>query len=114
MWFATTDDRYRLAPALREGGWVGGVTGQIFRAAQPWLDKLVAAQEESVVLGAPTAELDVRILSHRSSPLAIRFEVSRRPRAPRLLYRDGARDPVAHALKHDSRAYLENTSTGPN
>ena len=102
------NDRFRLAPALREGGWVGGVTGQIFRAAQPWLDKLVKAQEESVVLGAPTADLDVRILSHRSSPLAIRFEVSQTPVIP------GYCTAMGHAIlsnmpEAEARAYLENT-----
>ncbi len=76
------DDLYRLAPAMDQGGWVGGISGQIFRAAQPWLDRLVETHEESVVLGAPTPGLDVRMLSHRISPLAVRYDVSNMPVIP--------------------------------
>lgn len=75
-------ERFLLAPSLREGGWVGGVLGQIYRAAQPWLDRLLETQQESVVLAAPTAELDVRILSSRVSPQAIRYDVSQMPVLP--------------------------------
>lgn len=76
------DDLFRLTPAMVEGGWVGGVAGQIFRAAQPWLDRLVGIQEESVVLGAPTKGLDIRLLSHRISPLAVRYDVTNMPLIP--------------------------------
>lgn len=69
--------RYRLAPAVAQSGWVGGVVGRVFRAAQPWMDRLVAAHAESVVLGAPTAALEVRRLSHRPSPRKVRYEVKR-------------------------------------
>ncbi len=76
------DDLFRLAPALNDGGWVGGIAGQIFRAAQTQLDRLVRDQEESVVLGAPTAGLDVRLLSHRVSPQAVRYDVTNMPVIP--------------------------------
>jgi len=77
------DDRLALLPAMRAGGgWIGGVTGRIFRAAHPVLDSLVAALGETIVLGAPTGDLDIRILSHRPSPQAIRYDVSRTPMIP--------------------------------
>lgn len=76
------DEMYRLVPAMGQGGWVGGLAGQVFRAAQPWMDWLVKEHEESVVLGAPTAGLDVRLLSHRISPLAIRYDVTTTPTIP--------------------------------
>ncbi len=69
------NELYRLTPAMDQGGWVGGIAGQVFRAAQPWLDRLLEAQEESVVLGAPTTGMDVRLLSYRISPQTIRYEV---------------------------------------
>lgn len=78
----TPDDLYRLALAMDEGGWVGGIAGQIFRAAQSRMDLLVREHEESVVLGAPTAGLDVRLLSHRISPLAVRYDVTNMPVIP--------------------------------
>lgn len=101
-----SDDLFRLAPAMREGGWVGGVAGQIFRAAQPWLDGLVAEHDESVVLGGRTPGLDVRLLSHRISPLAIRYDVSSEPVIP------GWCTAMGHAIlsqmpDDEVRAYLE-------
>lgn len=102
------DERFRLALSLREGGWVGGVPGQIYRTAQPWLDRLLDAHEESVVLAAPTPGLDIRILSHRISPLAIRYDVSRTPVVP------GYCTAMGHAVmsflpEDDVRRYLEGT-----
>ncbi len=78
----TADGLFRLAPAMDQGGWVGGIAGQIFRAAQVQLDRLVRDQEESIVLGAPTAGLDVRLLSHRISPQAVRYDVTSMPVIP--------------------------------
>lgn len=70
-------DRFALLPAMRDaGGWIGGPAGRIFRAAHPVLDRLVGTLQETVVMGAPTHGLDIRILSHRPSPQAIRFHVS--------------------------------------
>ena len=69
------DEVYRLTPAMDHGGWVGGIAGQVFRVAQPWLDSLLAAHEESVVLGAPTPGMDIRLLSYRISPQTIRYDV---------------------------------------
>jgi IclR family pca regulon transcriptional regulator len=104
----TMDDLYRLAPAVSNGGWVGGVAGQIFRAAQPWLDRLVAEHQESVVLGAPTPGLDVRLLSHRISPAAVRYDVTMTPVIP------GWCTAMGHAIlsqrpEEQVRAYLEAT-----
>lgn len=99
-------DRYRLAPAMAQGGWVGGVLGQIFRVAQPWMDQLLEAHSESLVLGAPAAGFDVRLLCHRISPLAIRYDVKH------LLVIPGYCTAMGHALLSrmpvdDVRAYLE-------
>lgn len=77
------EDRFMLLPGLREaGGWVGGMTGQVFRAAHPVMDALLERFDETVVLGAPTPALDVRIVSHRPSRQAIRYDVSRDPVLP--------------------------------
>lgn len=78
----TPDEMYRLPSAMDHGGWVGGIAGQIYRAAQAQLDRLVRDQEESIVLGAPTAGLDVRLLSHRVSPQAVRYDVTNMPVIP--------------------------------
>ena len=104
----TEDDLFRLVPAMDQGGWVGGIAGQIFRAAQPHLDRLVLEQEESVVLGAPTAGLDVRLLSHRISPQAVRYDVTNMPVIP------GWSTAMGHAIlsrlpQDRVLAYLENT-----
>lgn len=104
----TGDERYRLEPAMHQGGWVGGIAGQIFRAAQPWLDRLVAEQEESVVLGAPTRTLDIRLLSHRISPLAVRYDVTYMPVIP------GWCTAMGHAIlsrlpEDRARVYLTST-----
>lgn len=102
----TEDDLFRLVPEMDQGGWVGGIAGQIFRAAQPHLDRLVRDQEESVVLGAPTAGLDVRLLSHRISPQAVRYDVTNMPVIP------GWSTAMGHAIlsrlpEKEVRAYLE-------
>lgn len=102
------DDLYRLAPAMVEGGWVGGYLAQVFRAAQPWMDRLLAGHSESLVLGAPTAGFDVRLLSHRISPLAVRYDVKHQLVIP------GYCTAMGHALlsqmpADDVRAYLEAT-----
>lgn len=104
----TSDELFRLAPAMDQGGWVGGVAGQIFRAAQLHLDYLVRDQEESVVLGAPTPGLDVRLLSHRISPQAVRYDVTNMPVIP------GWCTAMGHAIlsrlpEERVRAYLEST-----
>jgi DNA-binding IclR family transcriptional regulator len=76
-------DRFALLPAMRDaGGWVGGAAGKIFRVAHPVMDRLVEQLEETVVLGAPTNTLDIRVLSHRPSPQAIRYDVAEAPLIP--------------------------------
>lgn len=103
-----TDDLYRLAPAMDQGGWVGGIAGQIFRAAQPVLDRLVREQEESIVLGAPTARLDVRLLSHRVSPQVVRYDVTTMPVIPGWCTAMG--HAILSRLPEDRvRAYLDET-----
>jgi len=100
-------DRFALLPAMRDaGGWIGGPAGQIFRAAHPVLDALVDRFQETVVLGAPTDGLDIRILSHRPSPQAIRYHVSQTPVIP------GYCTAMGHAVlsrlpEDEARAYLE-------
>lgn len=102
----TAEERYRLEPAMHQGGWVGGIAAQIFRAAQPWLDRMVRTHEESVVLGAPTATLDVRLLSHRISPLAVRYDVTHMPIIPGWCTATG--HAILSKLPEDQvRAHLE-------
>jgi DNA-binding IclR family transcriptional regulator len=70
-------DGYTLPSAPAEpGGWVGGIAGQVFRAAQPVMERLRGQIRETVVLGMPTPGLDIRIVSHRVSPQAIRYDIS--------------------------------------
>ena len=103
----TPEEVFRLAPAMDHGGWVGGIAGQIFRVAQAQLDRLVREQEESVVLGAPTAGLDVRLLSHRVSPQAVRYDVTNMPVIPGWCTAMG--HAILSRLPEDRvRAYLEN------
>ena len=102
------DERFRLTPALREGGWIGGVAGRIYRAAQPWLDRLLETHEESVVLAAPTPGLDIRILAHRVSPLAIRYDVSQTPIVPGYCTAMGYA-VMAYLPEERVRRYLEET-----
>jgi len=84
------EGRFVLFPAMRDaGGWIGGPVIQVYAAAQPVLDRLVESLEETIVLGAPTPDLEVRIISHRPSPQEIRYEVTD-------LYRRGGR-PVLPA-----------------
>lgn len=103
------EDRFALLPSMREaGGWVGGVTGRVFRAAHPFMDALLARFDETVVLGAPTPDLDIRILSHRPSRQPIRYDVSRTPELP------GYCTAMGHAVlsclpEEEVRAYLART-----
>ncbi|HUF87508.1 MAG TPA: IclR family transcriptional regulator [Thermohalobaculum sp.] len=102
-------DRFMLLPALRaSGGWVGGMTGQIFRAAHPVMDALLERFDETVVLGAPTPGLDVRIVSHRPSQQAIRYDVSRDPVLPGYCTAMG-HAVLCHLPEDEVRAYLART-----
>ncbi len=103
------DEQFSLAPAMDQGGWVGGAAGQVFRAAQPWMDRLVADFEESVVLGAPTAGLDVRLLTHRISPLAVRYDVTHLPVIPGYCTAMG-HALLAHFPADRVRAYIEGSA----
>ena len=107
------DEGFLIAPSLRGGGWVGGVPGQIYRAAQPWLDRLLKTQQESVVLAAPTAELDIRILSSRVSPQVIRYDISQQAVLPGYCTAMGhivmaylPEDRVRHRLEQTERVAL--------
>lgn len=107
-----TDDLYTLAATMKSGHWVGGISGRIYRTAQPHLDHVLAAQEETVILGAPTAALDIRLLSHRISPLAIRFEPTTNPVIP------GWCSAMGHAIlsrlpRDRIRRHLESFSRTP-
>jgi len=109
------DGRFSMFPEMRETNWIGGSAGRVYAAAQPVMDRLVDELEETVVLGAPTSDLEVRIISHRTSPQEIRYEV-------RDLYRRGTRPVIpayctamghailAHMPERDVRGYLERTS----
>lgn len=100
-----------LQPRLA-AGWIGGQIGALVRAAQPEMDRLLDQFQETVVLGAPTPSLDVRILSHRLSPLEVRYDVSRDPVLP------GWATALGHAIlsrlsEEEARAYLRRTRRTP-
>jgi DNA-binding IclR family transcriptional regulator len=68
--------------------------------------------QETVVLGAPTPSLDVRIIAYRLSPLAVRYDVSRDPVIP------GWATAMGHAIlsrlsEAEVRAYLRRTTRAP-
>jgi DNA-binding IclR family transcriptional regulator len=104
---------YALPRAPAEpGGWVGGVAGQIFRAAQPVLERLRGQIRETVVLGMPTPGLDIRIVSHRVSPQAIRYDISDVPVIPGYCTAMG-HVILANLPDEQVRAYLEATELQP-
>lgn len=101
-----------VLPARLAEGWIGGHVGAVVRAARPEMDRLLETFQETVVLGAPTPGLDVRIVAYRLSPLAVRYDVSRDPLIP------GWATAMGHAIlsrtpESEVRAYLARTSRAP-
>ena len=104
-----TRDSYSLTAAPDDtGGWVGGVAGHVFRAAQPVLERLLRQIGETVVLGMPTPGLDIRIVSHRVSPQAIRYDISDVPVIPGYCTAMGHMI-LCHLPEEEVRAYLART-----
>ena len=68
-------DGYRLAPAYRECGWVGGITGALARAAPGVMKRLVEATGESVFLGVPTPSFEIRYVAKVVSSNPLRYDV---------------------------------------
>jgi DNA-binding IclR family transcriptional regulator len=80
-------ERYQLDPVWQSdeqglGGWVGGGTMRLIRVAEPVIRDLVEMLEETVVLGVPTSENDVRVVANLMSPLAVRYDRSRKTVIP--------------------------------
>jgi IclR family acetate operon transcriptional repressor len=101
-----------VLPARLSNGWVGGPVGAVVRAARPEMDRLLELFQETVVLGVPAPSLDVRIVAHRQSPLAVRYDVSRDPVIP------GWATAMGHAIlsrmpEDVVRAYLRRTPRTP-
>lgn len=101
-----------VVPARLSEGWIGGDIGALVRAADPEMAELCDAFQETVTLGAPTPSLDVRIIAHRLSPLAVRFDVSQEPVLP------GWATAMGHAMlsrlpEDEVRAYLRRTTRTP-
>lgn len=102
-------DGYALTTAPDgAGGWLGGVAGQVFHAAQPVLERLLRQMRETVVLGMPTPGLDIRIVSHRVSPQAIRYDISDVPVIPGYCTAMGHM-VLSHLPEEQVRAYLART-----
>ena len=75
-------DRYVLDPVWQsdeEGGgcFIGGHTMRLIRIAEPVMRDLVDRLEETIVLGVPTLDGDVRVVANRLSPLTVRYDQSR-------------------------------------
>jgi IclR family pca regulon transcriptional regulator len=100
-------DGYVLSQRLEEG-WIGGPLGALVRAAAPEMDLLLGQFQETVVLGAPTPGLDIRIVAHRLSPLAVRYDVSRDPVLPGWATAMG-HAILSHTPPDEVRAYLRRT-----
>lgn len=66
---------YRLADAYRDGGWVGGTTGALARAARPVMERLVAHTGESAFLGVATPSFEVRYIAKIVSANPLRYDV---------------------------------------
>ena len=66
----------------RSVGWVGGLDGAIRRAARKEMDRLLNLFEESVVLGVPTAQYDVKIADFRQSSQLMSYSVLKSPTIP--------------------------------
>lgn len=71
----TRGDGYRLATGYRGGGWVGGITGTLVRAAYPIMEKLVADTGESAFLGVATPSFEVRYVAKAVSANPLRYDV---------------------------------------
>lgn len=104
----TAPNRYALPEAL-ERGWVGGATAALVRAAAPEMDRLLEQFQETVVLGVPTPALDVHIVAHRTSPLAVRYDVSRDPAIPGWCTAMG-HAILSHLPEDEVGAYLDRTN----
>ena len=78
------DDRYLFNPAFRGSahGWVGGHLLTLARAAEPVMRGLVDELQETTVLAVLIPELDVRIVSSLTSPLVIRYDLSKTTMLP--------------------------------
>lgn len=80
------DERYQLDPIWQGGGlgsgWVGGRTMRLIRLAEPIMRDLVERLQETAVLGVPTPENDVRVVANILSPLAVRYDQSRKTVIP--------------------------------
>jgi len=75
-------ERYVLDPVWqgdeeRAGWFIGGHTMRLIRIAEPVMRDLVERLEETVVLGVPSHDGDVRVVANRLSPLAVRYDRSR-------------------------------------
>jgi DNA-binding IclR family transcriptional regulator len=102
-------DGYKLpTSADGSGGCFDSVAAQVFRAAQPVLERLLKEIRETVVLGMPTPELDIRIVSHRVSPQAIRYDISDMPVIPGYCTAMGHMI-LCHLPEDQARAYLART-----
>jgi DNA-binding IclR family transcriptional regulator len=75
-------ERYVLDPVWQsdaaDGGcFIGGHTMRLIRIAEPVMRDLVDRLEETIVLGVPTLDGDVRVVANRMSPLTVRYDQSR-------------------------------------
>lgn len=78
-------DGYQLDPLWRgdgAGGWVGGVAMRLARVAEPVMRDLVEHLQETAVLGVPTPDNEVRVVANRLSPLAVRYDRTRKTVIP--------------------------------
>lgn len=101
-----------VLPRHLQGGWAGGPVGVVIRAAGPEMSRLRDRFQETVVLGVPTPGLDVRIVDHVPSPLAVRYDVSTDVTIPGWATAMG-HAMLSHMPPEEVRAYLESTDRQP-
>ena len=93
----------------RSVGWVGGMDGVIRRAAAKEMDRLLVLFEESVVLGVPNDEYDVKITGFRQSSQLMSYSLLKSPIIP------GWCTSLGHAIlsflpEDESYKYIDNVS----
>lgn len=101
------EDRFNISPyATASKSWAGGTHRRMVEAAGPVMRDLVQETKETVVIVAPTANFDVRILAQEVSPLLVRFDFGPEKISPSYCSAMG-QVMLAFCSDDDREAYLE-------
>lgn len=107
------DDRFKLSTsATTAKSWAGGPYRRMVEASGPVMRDLIAELKETVVIAAPTANLDVRILAQKVCPNLIRFEFGPEKISPSYCSAMG-QVMLAFSADDDREAYLKRVDLQP-